>query len=101
LQLRLHPGFRHIRRLLHRDPDKDPLLAAPANPTPGSRRSVRRILGDDGEEWIVEERPLPYDRRRGTCLVFQRVGLARRVRDFPSNWLALSDAELYRLSLGD
>jgi hypothetical protein len=62
---------------------------------------IRRIIGDDGREWSVEECPAPdYDRRCSTCLVFRTVGVARRVRRFPDDWRGCSDAQLYRLSLG-
>ena len=45
--------------------------------------------------WIVREEPLPsYDRRSGTCLIFERSDVVRRVRNFPAHWFDLSDAEL-------
>jgi len=78
--------------------DSQPLPAAVSNIQSGG---VRRIVGDDGREWSVEECPAPgYDRRCTTCLVFRTVGIARRVRRFPDDWRACSDAQLYQLSLG-
>lgn len=56
----------------------------------------RRLIGEDGQVWLVQERPYPNnDRRLGTHLVFSNAGIARAVRDFPKDWLELSDAELY------
>ena len=62
---------------------------------------IRRIIGDDGREWSVEECPAPaYDRRSSSYLIFRTVGVARRVRRFPDDWRRCSDAQLYQLSLG-
>jgi hypothetical protein len=63
---------------------------------------VRRFIGGDGREWVVEESPLPtYCRDSGACLVFHTVDAARRVRNFPPDWFDYSDTDLYRLSLHD
>lgn len=71
---------------------------APAAPVCANVNRKRKFMGQDGQEWLVEERPYPNtDRRGGTHLVFSNAGIARRVRDFPKDWLALSDAELYRI----
>jgi hypothetical protein len=60
---------------------------------------IRRIIAD-GEVWIVREVRAPaFDRRGGTHLIFEGLEVMRRVRVFPSDWLTLSDAALYALSL--
>lgn len=61
---------------------------------------MRRVLGTDGREWRVREVPHPpYDRRAGSCLIFDTTDAARRVRDYPANWFDLTDDELFALSL--
>lgn len=76
----------------------------PSLPTSLSRiesGQIRRIVGEDGREWSVEECLVPgYDRRSSTCLVFRTIGIARRVRRFPDDWRRCTDAQLYQLSLG-
>jgi hypothetical protein len=60
----------------------------------------RRVIGPDGREWRVREVPMPsYDRRGGSCLIFETNDAARRVRHYPSRWYECDDAELYGLSL--
>lgn len=67
--------------------------------TPVAARE-RRVLGPDGREWRVREAPLPaFDRRKGYCLIFEAVGAARRVREYPHDWFTMPDAELYALSV--
>lgn len=52
----------------------------------------------EGYYWRVHEIPAPrFDRRGGNHLIFECVEIIRRVRDFPPNWMELSDAELYAL----
>lgn len=66
--------------------------------------SSREIIGDprlivspDGERWSVYELSgAPYDQRQS--LVFESAAGVRRVFDFPSDWRALPDTELYRWS---
>jgi hypothetical protein len=49
--------------------------------------------------WLVYERPAQvFDRRNSPSLVFESDGVVRRVRDFPADWRALSDADLWMLS---
>lgn len=59
-----------------------------------------RIFQDaDGSRWRVYEQAFSgYDRRTGTSLIFASEAAVRRVRDFPSDWLTLSDEELLSLS---
>lgn len=65
------------------------------SPAPGK---VRRISAD-GLRWIVQEVPAPaFDRRGGTHLMFDGETIMRRVREFPANWMELSDEELFELS---
>jgi hypothetical protein len=49
--------------------------------------------------WRVFEQPFSdYDRRSGMSLIFASEGAVRRVRNYPTNWSALSDADLMVLS---
>jgi hypothetical protein len=71
-------------------------------PKPASQRDAqqpgRRII-IDGELWLVFELPAPpYDRRETPSLVFESEATVRRVRNYPANWRALSDTELFALS---
>lgn len=77
--------------------------------TPDDSRSTRnaeqsalhsRRFYADGEIWSVREVPAPaFDRRGGTHLIFEGFEVMRRVRQFPADWISLSDDELYALSL--
>lgn len=59
--------------------------------------SNRRLIGPDGQPWRVYELgEAGYDRR--SSLVFESDTTIRRVRNFPSDWRQLSDAELFALS---
>jgi hypothetical protein len=65
------------------------------SPAPGK---VRRISAD-GLRWLVQEVAAPaFDRRGGTHLMFDGETIMRRVREFPANWMELSDEELFELS---
>jgi hypothetical protein len=58
------------------------------------------VLGD-GAQWRVREAEFPLeDRRSGCSLIFETDEIIRRVRDYPTHWFDLPDAELYGLSLG-
>ncbi len=59
-----------------------------------------RIFQDaDGARWRVYEQAFSdYDRRTGTSLIFASEAAVRRVRDFPADWITLSDDELVDLS---
>ena len=60
---------------------------------------VRTFVDADGGRWRVFEQPFTdYDRRSGMSLIFSSENAVRRVRDYPADWLELSDAELSRLS---
>jgi len=60
---------------------------------------IRRFTDDLGQTWFVSERPFSeYDRRTGSSLIFSSELAVRRVRDYPDDWFALSDADLAALS---
>jgi hypothetical protein len=76
-------------------------IAVPLTPVRDSAAPspTRTFIDDEFREWCVREIPAPaYDRRQSTVLVFDTVGLARRMRSFPANWRDLSDEELLSLS---
>jgi hypothetical protein len=57
-----------------------------------------RVLLHDGVRWRVYESRLgQYDRRSRPHLFFESESAVRRVREFPSDWRTLSDAELMRI----
>jgi hypothetical protein len=59
----------------------------------------RTYLDAEGARWRVFEQPFAdYDRRTGMSLIFSSDAAVRRVRDYPSNWIDLTDAELATLS---
>ena len=59
----------------------------------------RSFTDDLGQTWLVSERPFSeYDRRSGLSLIFSSELAVRRVRDYPSDWFALSDSDLAALS---
>lgn len=59
----------------------------------------RVFIDADGVRWRVTERSFSeYDRRRGLSLIFASDNAVRRVRNYPPNWVKLSDAELAALS---
>jgi len=57
-----------------------------------------RVIHTLDEEWRVYEQPSVYDRRTRPDLVFESESVIRRVRDYPTDWLELSDAELLAVS---
>ena len=60
---------------------------------------IRSFTDDLGQTWLVSERPFSeYDRRSGWSLIFASELAVRRVRDYPSDWFALSDSDLAALS---
>jgi hypothetical protein len=66
---------------------------------PGGEARIRSFTDDLGQTWLVSERPFSeYDRRRGSSLIFSSELAVRRVRDYPSDWFALSDRDLAALS---
>jgi hypothetical protein len=67
--------------------------------SPGDEARVRSFTDDLGQTWLVSERPYSeYDRRSGSSLIFASELAVRRVRDYPSDWFALSDRDLAALS---
>ena len=67
--------------------------------SPGDEARVRSFTDDLGHTWLVSERPYSeYDRRRGSSLIFSSELAVRRVRDYPSDWFALTDRELAAVS---
>ena len=65
------------------------------NETPPSRT----FLDADGVHWLVYEQAFAdYDRRSGQSLIFSSDAAVRRVRDYPSDWFALSEEDLVALS---
>lgn len=70
----------------------------PTQSAPRLGGPVRRIYTEDAE-WVVRQWSSVYDRRRPD-LVFESDRAVRRVRDYPANWMELSDEELLAVSLG-
>lgn len=62
-----------------------------------SSRAGGRWIRSLGEDWLVYELLMPYD-RRGPTLVFESENIVRRVRSYPPNWRDLPDLELFALS---
>jgi hypothetical protein len=59
----------------------------------------RSFLDTEGARWQVYEQAFgDYDRRSGMSLIFASESAVRRVRDFPADWMELSDDELLALS---
>jgi hypothetical protein len=59
----------------------------------------RTFTDQEGNFWDVREvKVSDYDRRGGRSLLFESIGAIRRVRDFPDNWLELSEEELEAIS---
>lgn len=57
------------------------------------------FVDSDGVSWRVHEQAFSeYDRRKGRSLIFSSDGAVRRVRDYPREWMTLTDAELSELS---
>ena len=72
-----------------------PVQSAHDNDTPPSRS----IVDEDGAHWKVYEQAFgEYDRRSSTSLIFNSDFAVRRVRNYPANWLELSERELLELS---
>jgi hypothetical protein len=59
----------------------------------------RTFMDVDGTHWRVYEKAFgDYDRRSGMSLIFASEAAVRRVRDFPPDWMQLTDEELLALS---
>ena len=58
-----------------------------------------RFVDHAGRHWRVYESRLgQYDRRSRPHLIFESSEVVRRVREFPTSWYDLPDADLMRLS---
>jgi hypothetical protein len=65
------------------------------------RLAMRSVPDDEGGAWLVQEiRDWGYDRRASFSLVFTNDTVMRRVRNYPPNWIELSDADLIAISFG-
>ena len=64
-------------------------------PTTTCNYAKQRRFTIDDHPWLVCEDP---DGEWGPALIFYGHSSARRVRDYPKNWLDLSDEQLYALS---
>ena len=72
-----------------------PVQSAQDSITPPSRSFV----DEDGAHWTVYEQAFgDYDRRSSRSLIFNSEFAVRRVRNYPANWLELSERELILLS---
>ena len=59
----------------------------------------RSFLDGEGTHWLVYEQAFSdYDRRSGLSLIFSSDSAVRRVRDYPADWIRLSDEDLAELS---
>jgi len=63
-----------------------------------ARRGARELWVNRVPWRVYELPPAPFDRRGSSSLVFESEGAVRRVRNFPTNWRALNDNELFALS---
>jgi hypothetical protein len=77
----------------------DSTESGPTKHLHGVAARVRVFVDQDGVRWQVSERPFAdYDRRRGLSLIFASDAAVRRVREYPANWMSLSDDDLIALS---
>jgi hypothetical protein len=58
----------------------------------------RTFTDQEGNFWDVHEVTIGDYDRRTRSLLFESSGAIRRVRDYPDNWIELSDAELEEIS---
>jgi hypothetical protein len=75
-----------------------PIDSDPLEPAIQEGEPPVRVIQADATEWRVYEQPPVYDRRRRPDLVFESEGVIRRVRNYPTNWLDLTDDELIAVS---
>ena len=62
---------------------------------------TRTYVDAEGQSWVVtEQRFSQYDRRSGSSLIFASDLAVRRVRNYPADWVTLSDLALAALSWG-
>jgi hypothetical protein len=68
-------------------------------PARDATETMRTFVDADGARWYVHEQAFSeYDRRKGRSLIFSSEAAVRRVRDYPGDWISLTDAELADLS---
>src|SRR4051812_16789815 len=78
---------------------QDPKIRSDTDQGLDEPRPSRVFFDEDGQRWLAYERRFDsFDRRSGMSLVFSSEGAMRRVRNYPANWLELSDSELIALS---
>lgn len=65
----------------------------PAPPISQRAGPARTVIAE-GLSWRVFEVAYEFDRRTGRSLMFEHEGAWRRVRNYPENWLELSEDEL-------
>lgn len=63
-----------------------------------TNRTEARRFPIAGDMWFVYEDARTGPPRYGPALIFESDHVARRVRDYPTNWRELSDEQLYALS---
>jgi len=59
-----------------------------------------RDLTIDGRQWIVFEFIDRIQDPPKRDLIFETAGLMRRIREYPADWRALADADLFALCIG-
>jgi hypothetical protein len=70
-----------------------------ADRSTNASRQERTFVDADGGRWRVYEQAFSdYDRRSGLSLIFSGDSAMRRVRNYPRDWMTLTDAELVKLS---
>jgi hypothetical protein len=90
-----------LRTAAGRNPEVE--MAGPPNrtdaPTDSNVPFARTFVDHEGARWRVYEQPFSdYDRRSGMSLIFASEGAVRRVRNYPPDWINLSDEDLLTLS---
>jgi hypothetical protein len=64
----------------------------------GLRRTARQIVVDNVPWLVYELPPVLYDPRPSASLIFENESAMRRARNFPANWRALGDDELFAVT---
>lgn len=77
--------------------DRTPDIGDPADVAGPTRRRVLLIAG---VRWEVRLFTSRYDRRSRPDLLFESDGIVRRVRNYPTDWYALGDDDLFEVSAG-
>lgn len=72
---------------------------SPDSVTSTDSPAERFFVDGEGTRWrVFEQVNTVFDRRRSRSLIFASESAVRRVREFPENWITLSDDELLALS---